>query len=167
MRNGSTSADPTALQDTYPPGRQRGINQPFLPAPETRWLIAKRNLLQLRIPAVQHERCVGFLMQVNLHINDILFSQMSPFLLFLFPFVIVNLPANTADKRYVPVYAFLLRPSQGGISLSISTTCEPYRFLLFQDVVYVSSVCGELQLLFSGFLQFVKYDKEWKLFFVT
>ena len=70
-----------------------------------RWLIAKRDLSQLRIPAVQHDGCVGFLMQVNPHINDVLFSQMSSFLLFLSPSVTAELPATSADKRYVPVYA--------------------------------------------------------------
>ena len=52
-----------------------------------------------------HDRCVGFLMQVNPHIDDVFFSQMPSFLLFLSPSVTVNLPATSADKRYVPVYA--------------------------------------------------------------
>ena len=52
-----------------------------------------------------HDRCVGFLMQVNPHRDDVFFSQMPSFLLFLSPSVTVNLPATSADKRYVPVYA--------------------------------------------------------------
>ena len=71
-----------------------------------------------------HDRCVGFLMQVNPHIDDVFFSQMPSFLLFLSPSVTVNLPATSADKRYVPNYALRQRPSQGGLSLSASLTLD-------------------------------------------
>jgi hypothetical protein len=78
-------------------------------------------------------------MQVNPHIDDVFFSQMSSFLFFLSPSMIAKLPATSADKRYAPVYAFWLRPSQGGFGLSTSTTLNFTGYFLFRGVVYVSS----------------------------
>lgn len=119
-----------------------------------RWLILNRDFSQPGVPAVQHDRRVGFLMQIDSHIDDVLFPQPPSFLSALPPSSAIVSPATSTDKRYVPIYALRPRPSQRENSLSAPITkgFAGYSLQRFssEGVSYVSSGSWVLQV-FSGY----------------
>ena len=119
------------------------------------WFILYRDFSQLLVPAVQHDRCVCFFMQVYPYIDDILFSQVPSFLFLLSTSSARNPLATSTDKRYVPIYAQRPRPSQGGTSLSVPITkgFTGYSSQRFSPL----EVCRMLPLMTDGFKSYPGY----------
>lgn len=118
--------------------------------------ILNRDFSQFPVPAVQHDRCVGFLMQVDSHVDNVFLPQLPSFLYSLSPFSATKPPATSTDKRYVPIYALRLRPSQGGKSLSAPITKGFTGYSSFEVCRMLPLVTSEFKSSSYGFFDLCK-----------